>query len=31
MGYGICAYVEVPGSIDLQIYQPRHETAYDLR
>ena len=31
MGYGICAYVEVPGSIDLQIYQPRHATAYDLR
>ncbi|MGH3414626.1 MAG: VOC family protein [Marmoricola sp.] len=29
-GYGICAEVVVPGSNDIQIYQPRHRTAYDL-
>lgn len=30
-GYGICVEVEVPGAEDLQVYQPRHETAYGLR
>ncbi|HET7386971.1 MAG TPA: VOC family protein [Nocardioidaceae bacterium] len=30
-GYGICVEVEVPGAEDLQIYQPRHETAYGLQ
>jgi len=29
-GYGICVEVEVPGSTDLQLYQPRHRTAFDL-
>lgn len=29
-GYGICVEVEVPGSSDLQIYEPRHRTAFDL-
>lgn len=29
-GYGICVEVEVPGANDLQIYQPRHTTAYHL-
>jgi catechol 2,3-dioxygenase-like lactoylglutathione lyase family enzyme len=27
-GYGIVAMVEVPGADDVQLYQPRHETAY---
>jgi hypothetical protein len=30
-GYGICIEVEVPGTDDLQIYEPRHRTAFDLR
>lgn len=30
-GYGICVEVEVPGANDLQIYQPRHPTAYQRR
>lgn len=30
-GYGICVEVEVPGANDLQIYQPRHQTAYQRR
>lgn len=30
-GYGICVEVEVPGANDLQIYQPRHNTAYQLQ
>jgi catechol 2,3-dioxygenase-like lactoylglutathione lyase family enzyme len=29
-GYGIVAMVQVPGADDLQLYQPRHETAYAL-
>jgi predicted enzyme related to lactoylglutathione lyase len=29
-GYGICVEVEVPGAGDLQIYQPKHATAYQL-
>ncbi len=29
-GYGIVAMVKVPGADDLQLYQPRHETAYGL-
>jgi catechol 2,3-dioxygenase-like lactoylglutathione lyase family enzyme len=29
-GYGIVAMVEVPGADDIQLYQPRHETAYAL-
>ena len=29
-GYGIAADVEVPGTDDIQIYQPRHTVAYDL-
>jgi len=28
-GYGIVAMVKVPGADDLQLYQPRHLTAYD--
>jgi catechol 2,3-dioxygenase-like lactoylglutathione lyase family enzyme len=27
-GYGIVAMVRVPGADDVQLYQPRHETAY---
>lgn len=27
-GYGICVDVEVPGANDMQIYEPRHETAF---
>jgi catechol 2,3-dioxygenase-like lactoylglutathione lyase family enzyme len=27
-GYGIVAMVKVPGADDVQLYQPRHETAY---
>lgn len=27
-GYGLVAMVKVPGADDLQLYQPRHETAY---
>lgn len=29
-GYGICVEVEVPGADDMQIYEPRHKTAYQL-
>jgi catechol 2,3-dioxygenase-like lactoylglutathione lyase family enzyme len=29
-GYGIVAMVKVPGADDVQLYQPRHETAYGL-
>ena len=29
-GYGICVELEVPGAGDLQIYEPRHRTAFDL-
>jgi catechol 2,3-dioxygenase-like lactoylglutathione lyase family enzyme len=29
-GYGIVAMVKVPGADDVQLYQPRHETAYAL-
>jgi len=28
-GYGLVAMVRVPGADDIQIYQPRHRTAYD--
>ena len=29
-GYGIVAMVRVPGADDVQLYQPRHQTAYGL-
>jgi catechol 2,3-dioxygenase-like lactoylglutathione lyase family enzyme len=29
-GYGVVAMVQVPGADDVQLYQPRHETAYAL-
>ena len=29
-GYGLVAMVKVPGADDVQLYQPRHETAYAL-
>jgi catechol 2,3-dioxygenase-like lactoylglutathione lyase family enzyme len=29
-GYGVVAMVRVPGADDVQLYQPRHQTAYDL-
>ena len=29
-GYGIVAMLKVPGADDVQLYQPRHETAYAL-
>jgi catechol 2,3-dioxygenase-like lactoylglutathione lyase family enzyme len=29
-GYGICVEVELPGTDDIQIYEPRHRTAFDL-
>ncbi len=29
-GYGIVAMVAVPGAEDVQLYQPRHRTAYGL-
>ena len=29
-GYGIVAMVQVPGADDVQLYQPRHQTAYSL-
>lgn len=29
-GYGIVAMVQVPGADDVQLYQPRHQTAYGL-
>ncbi len=29
-GYGIIAMVQVPGADDVQLYQPRHQTAYSL-
>ena len=29
-GYGIVAMIQVPGADDVQLYQPRHETAYAL-
>ena len=28
-GYGLVAMVQVPGADDIQIYQPRHPTAYE--
>jgi len=29
-GYGIVAMVRVPGADDVQLYQPRHQTAYGM-
>jgi catechol 2,3-dioxygenase-like lactoylglutathione lyase family enzyme len=29
-GYGLVAMVKVPGADDVQLYQPRHQTAYQL-
>src|SRR3954453_17032770 len=29
-GYGVVAMLHVPGADDVQIYQPRHQTAYGL-
>jgi catechol 2,3-dioxygenase-like lactoylglutathione lyase family enzyme len=29
-GYGIAAMLEVPGADDVQLYQPRHRTAYGI-
>ncbi len=29
-GYGLVAMVQVPGADDVQLYQPRHETAYGI-
>ena len=29
-GYGIIAMLQVPGADDVQLYQPRHQTAYGL-
>ncbi len=29
-GYGLVAMAQVPGADDVQLYQPRHPTAYDL-
>lgn len=29
MGFGLAAFVQVPGSDDVMIYQPKHVTAYD--
>ena len=29
-GYGVVAMVRVPGADDVQLYQPRHQTAYAL-
>jgi predicted enzyme related to lactoylglutathione lyase len=29
-GYGLVTAVDVPGADPIQIYQPRHRTAYDL-
>jgi hypothetical protein len=29
-GYGLVAMVQVPGADDLQLYQPRHTTAYGI-
>ena len=29
-GYGVVAMVEVPGAGDVQLYQPRHQTAHGL-
>lgn len=29
MGFGLAAFVQVPGADDLMIYQPKHVTAYD--
>ena len=28
-GYGIAAMLQVPGADDVQLYQPRHRTAYE--
>ncbi len=28
--FGITVYVKVPGSTAIMIYQPKHQTAYDL-
>jgi catechol 2,3-dioxygenase-like lactoylglutathione lyase family enzyme len=30
-GYGLVTMLEVPGADPIQLYQPRHTTAYDLR
>ncbi len=29
-GYGIVATLSVPGGVTLDVYQPRHPTAFDL-
>jgi catechol 2,3-dioxygenase-like lactoylglutathione lyase family enzyme len=29
-GYGLVSMLEVPGADDIQLYQPRHHTAYEL-
>jgi predicted enzyme related to lactoylglutathione lyase len=29
-GYGLVTYLEVPGAGPMQLYQPRHPTAFDL-
>ena len=29
-GYGVVAMVKVPGADDVQLYQPRHQTAYEI-
>lgn len=29
-GYGVVAMVKVPGADDVQLYQPRHRTAYEI-
>lgn len=29
-GYGVVAMVKVPGADDVQLYQPRHQTAYGI-
>ncbi|MFZ2014325.1 MAG: VOC family protein [Nocardioides sp.] len=29
-GYGVVAMVQVPGADDVQLYQPRHQTAYGI-
>ncbi|MGQ0735508.1 MAG: VOC family protein [Acidobacteriota bacterium] len=30
-GYGITVMLRLPGGVDLQLYEPRHKTAIDLR
>jgi catechol 2,3-dioxygenase-like lactoylglutathione lyase family enzyme len=29
-GFGLCAFMEVPGADPIMIYEPKHSTAYDL-